>query len=360
LRRAALAVLMGSVLVSWLVVPAPIDAITASIPLVVGIAGNVLLSEIAWRRGRQVWFVRGLCLMAAVVSLVATVAMPLHYGGRWPHATLVPLLPPERLPDTLNSNVIAGTLVLLWPFPWCLGLQDRNSLPNVLANRVIAILTGLLLYIILFLTFSRGALVAVTAATLLWLAWWRQGLRRWLALMVAIAALALLWRAGVWGLQDGVARQALMQSVHVRFEIWSRAVRFIQAYPLTGIGFGNFQKVLLHTAPLTLTRLPAVTHAHNLALQVALDLGLPGLSAVVVLVFCAFRDAWRAFLQFDEVSDAWLRLVAIGCLCALTGMTIHGLVDSAVWGNKGAFVPWIVMGFCTLLSRWAANKETED
>jgi hypothetical protein len=79
-----------------------------------------------------------------------------------------------------------------------------------------------------------------------------------------------------------------------------------------------------------------------------------------VLVFCAFRDAWRAFLQFDEVSDAWLRLVAIGCLCALTGMTIHGLVDSAVWGNKGAFVPWIVMGFCTLLSRWAANKETED
>ncbi|MER3513799.1 MAG: hypothetical protein C4310_04935, partial [Chloroflexota bacterium] len=71
-----------------------------------------------------------------------------------------------------------------------------------------------------------------------------------------------------------------------RLELWSRALEAIADYPFTGIGMGTFDHVIPLRYPYVLLAGAelAVPHAHNLFLQVAVDLGLPGLIAFVALL----------------------------------------------------------------------------
>ncbi|MCW5859316.1 MAG: O-antigen ligase family protein [Caldilineales bacterium] len=119
-------------------------------------------------------------------------------------------------------------------------------------------------------------------------------------------------------------------------------------FPFTGAGIGTFDRVVPILYPLFLsTPGSPVSHAHNLILQVGVDLGLPGLIAwlaVLVNTFLLLAGVLR------QRQDALPWALAAGVAGSLGVMLVHGLVDAALWGSKPAFLPWLFVALAVVVS----------
>ncbi len=320
------------------------------------LAGVVIFcAVIHWARtpGRAWWTWGGL----VAVGLALAVLAPL--GMRIPSSRLftLPALYTRwagRLPETINANIMAGALVVLWPISLA-GIQfsgqrsvshNRFHVSRFTSHvlRLVAVLSGLLLLATLALTQSRGAYLGfvVSALVLLSLRWPKAALVVIpLVLIVALVGVGVVgWRAVADELMTGDTTRGLDQ----RMEIWSRAIYVIQDFPFTGLGLGTFERVVAVLYPLFLNPAGTVSHAHNLYLQVVVDLGLPGLVAYLALLGLSFATAFSAYRVFRRGGQAAMAMLCAGCIAGLAGMCIHGLVDAVAWGTKLALVPWAVMG----------------
>jgi putative inorganic carbon (HCO3(-)) transporter len=84
-----------------------------------------------------------------------------------------------------------------------------------------------------------------------------------------------------------------------------------------------------------------VGHAHNIALQVALDLGLPGLISYLALLGGALASAWRAY---RAAQDRVTRAVALGSGTGLIAHLIWCMADALPLGTRSGFLWWIMLG----------------
>jgi putative inorganic carbon (HCO3(-)) transporter len=157
-----------------------------------------------------------------------------------------------------------------------------NRLERLVATGSLLVMTAALA-----LTLSRSAWMALLVALLVLTALrWRKG---WV-LSVVVAATAIIWMFGLGGiaLLSNLFSSGTLETLQGREEVWSRALAMIQDFPLTGIGMGSFGDLADAVYPFFSFPANTVPHAHNLFLQLAIDLGLPGLiawSAVAMLVF---------------------------------------------------------------------------
>jgi len=158
------------------------------------------------------------------------------------------------------------------------------------------------------------------------------------------------------------ATQAL-GGLDVRLEVWSHALYMIQDFPFTGSGFGAFGEVANRLYPFYLVAPEtAIPHAHNLLLQIAVDLGLLGLAAWLLAWFLACVAAWSVHRQgraesFQparlpeqpsgapaEMSGAWLAGIGAGLLGSQAALAVHGLLDAVTWGARPALIVWAIWG----------------
>jgi putative inorganic carbon (HCO3(-)) transporter len=139
-------------------------------------------------------------------------------------------------------------------------------------------------------------------------------------------------------------------------ELWSRAVYGIRDFPFTGMGMNSFRRVMPVLYPAFL--IPPdfdVAHAHNHLLQVALDLGLPGLIAYLAL----WLGTGHMFISAYRLSrDPWLRSVIEGLGAGLIAHFIFGMGDAIPLGAKVGIVFWIVLGLAVGLFRVAYDLRT--
>ena len=187
------------------------------------------------------------------------------------------------LPDTFNENVVSGALVVLLPFGVARGVLSWRAGsrwgPKVLLAVIAAIPLG-----ILAMSTSRGGYLATAAALLILLGLLWPQLSRWVIPGVIIVALVAGTYIG-WGvIADALMTGQATSGLAGRVEIWSRALMIIADFPFTGAGLGCFEPIVATLYPLFLAPQGTVAHAHNLYLQVAVDLGLPGLVAYLALL----------------------------------------------------------------------------
>ena len=328
--------------------PGRCDVTETAIPLGLGFLLYVLLAK-ARLTTRAL---RGLCLVLCVAGLLLCLLAPL--GMLAPRASQAGDLAilarwRGRLPDTFNANIVAGTLLLLLPFPLARLLQPPTASQSKL-TLVVSAASALGMVALLVLSGSRGALVAGGFALLVLL-----GLR-WPGLLIAlpVAALAGLGVATVPALRMRAAALLFSSApigLEERLEIWSRALCIIEDFPLTGAGLGCFECVVQLLYPLFSIRGATTDHAHNLYLQIGIDVGLPGLIAYLVLLVMLLYGLIRAYRLVGQ-GRVDVRMLAAACLASLAGMGIHGLIDVATWGNKAAFLPWVVMGLGAGIERF--------
>jgi len=351
------------VAVAVLISPLPQRSLSALGPLALGIVLYLLLGKLPLGKQTRERLLRLapwlLALLGSVIGLAGMLGMlPAH------HFLFLRLPPLARLQGYLagafNPNVIAGALVVLFPFSWSLVLADSGDRPGrAWGRRLLAAGLGAILLGVIALSGSRGGYLALAAMLALLLALRWPSVGKW---GLALALVGVLVGGTLMGWQqiiNGLVLNTTIGGLDARLEIWSRALTILSDFPFTGIGLGCFHEIVAQMYPLFLVPAGTVTHAHNLYLQVAVDLGLPGLLAYLVLVGCACYELLATLRAGRRDPWAEARLLAAACLTSLVGMGLHGLLDAAVWDNKGAFLPWVVMGLASALYRQYRQRQVE-
>ena len=147
-----------------------------------------------------------------------------------------------------------------------------------------------------------------------------------------------------------------VRSVGSRTIIWSHAVYGIKDFPVTGMGMDSFDQLVEVAYPTeAIVPLSIITHAHNQLLQVALDLGLPGLVAYLALLMIGAAltvFAWRGS------SDVWGRAVAAGIGAGLLASFVFGITDTVPLGSKPSLLFWGLLA--VLVTLWQRVNVKRD
>jgi len=200
-------------------------------------------------------------------------------------------------------------------------------------------LAALIIAAVLPLTQSLGGLVGAACGLAL-LAVWRS---RWFLLALLPAAGLAGWAAVRLDLQALSARLLSTQDtlgigVALRLDMWSRALAMIRGMPFTGIGLDTFPLVQSNFYPGVF--IGPEPHAHNVFLQVSLDLGLPGLLAFIGLFIAALVMVvriGRARASRDEMA------LAIGLAAGLLSYLLANQTDT-LWHPKFGVLLWVLLG----------------
>ena len=244
---------------------------------------------------------------------------------------------PGTIDGSVNPNELAGVLGWVLPLLIILLIGLWHTWPPLI--RTFAVLLITIFSLLLVATYSRGGIIACGLSLLLVYALTHKW-GRWLLATAVLATVVLvaydldsLLFAGQ-GLNDAV-------TINGRLEIWSRALYGIADFPFTGMSMNGFRRVVHILYPLFL--IPPTSdlgHAHNHLLQVALDLGIPGLIAYLGLWFTTFTLLWQSWRQASQPTTRFFALGLIGSL--LTGW-LFGMLDAIALGARPGFMWWLLL-----------------
>lgn len=291
---------------------------------------------------------RVLALGLTVVCLGLALAEPFIVD--WQGSSKFPIIPlhlyagfTRVVADGVNPNVMAGALVILLPLPLSNLLFARELLRSSSWVHVVGLPAPALFVAVpmLILTQSRGAFIAfVASAALLFVLRSRKSLVPLLAIGLGVVVFWIVQPSALTAFVTTLAASSTITGLDNRIEIWSRAWYMVQDFAFTGIGMGSFEPVTEMLYPLIITP-PGVPHAHNLFLQIAVDLGVPGLIAWLGILVTVIVSSWRAYRSPDPT----LRALGAGLLASQVALCVHGLTDAVTWGMvRSAPLVWAVWG----------------
>jgi O-antigen ligase len=147
---------------------------------------------------------------------------------------------------------------------------------------------------------------------------------RWVAPAAAALVAALLAGLVIGGIAErpttaelgaGASAGRLTTASSNRYEYWRVGIGAFAREPLSGVGAGGFRVVWLQERTID----EAVRDAHSLPVELAAELGLPGLLAFALAVAGVAAGARRALRRHRDA--------AAGCLAALLVWSAHACVD---------------------------------
>ncbi len=253
---------------------------------------------------------------------------------------------PRSIAGGFARNGVGGALALIVPLLVALAIQNARSPQSAIRNSVYnPILFGatLLALATLALTQSRGGILGA-AVGVLGVAIWRERKFVWL-IAASVAALIGLIALGYGNaLLDFVLRMdAQSGTLASRLEVWQRGWLMVRDFPFTGIGIGTYNAMAHLMYPFFIAAPEeVVAHAHNQLLQVAVDLGIPGLVAYCALLAAFALSVTRAY---RAPAAAATHALIVGVSAGMIAHHVFGLTDAFMLGTKPGIVMWIFFAF---------------
>jgi putative inorganic carbon (hco3(-)) transporter len=297
---------------------------------------------------RMRWLLRGVWLAGLLLAFYAFISV------QWANTKLY-FIPasiytqfPTLVTDTANPNVMAGNLVIL--FPCALGVLLFSGKHLRWFDQGLSVLAASVIAIALILTQSRGGILALGEILILLVVLrWRWG---WILLagaVVVVCAVVLLF--GPTTILDVILANATLGGIDGRLEVWSRAVYMIQDFPFTGVGMGSYGRTADLLYPFFLYAPGTSSHAHNLFLQIAVDLGVPGLVAWLAIWILMFNVTLSLYRHGRARQDGWAGGLGAALLCSQMALVSHGMLDAVTWGMvKPAPLVWVLWGL--IVASW--------
>lgn len=332
-------------------------------------ASGLILGFAVWRfltlavtsRMRLRWAVLGFILLCCGMTAIGIVST--DWPAEVPILSRVFSLLPDRLfklpesPSTKHANQLGGAILIYYPLTLSVVIAawtTRRRWYKIVSLSAAAVLIAMLL----ILTQSRSTWIGALVSTFALLAIWASllppshmrrvlcGLAGGMILTVVVGALIIgperlleLFRE-----PTGMTAFGTLDTLAFRQEVWRWAVTAISDFPFTGCGLGAFRRVVTLLYPLNVG-MPDIAHAHNIFLQVALDVGIPGLIAYLALLGLIVKVAWRVAHREEH------RALAIGILCGTLALHTFGLLDALTLGSKPAIAFWYSLGLLSALVR---------
>lgn len=207
-----------------------------------------------------------------------------------------------------DANDFATFAVSAMPFGLYLVHLGRRMWSRVLAAIALAILTFAFVY-----TGSRGGFIALVAVGVFIVTRYRGIAFRWRASATVLVAVLVFAIASdqYWHQMSTIVSDADYNRTDEsgRLQIWQRGIGYMLEYPLLGVGPANFQAAEGMLSPHAHRQQFGVgvrwNAAHNTFIQVAAELGIPGLIfflAIIVSAFSALRQTARNHRAFRRPS----------------------------------------------------------
>lgn len=316
----------------------------------------VVISANSWQR---IWLAVGVYLFTAVM-LIGSGVFAAGWPDKWPSVAMVTSRIPRligALPGTdgaVNPNALAGAALFLLPLLMSLvriafgfGYGQRVeglSVRRLLALRLIVVALFIATSLVLVLAQSRTAWVALAVTLLVLLARAHRRVR-WALAAVALATGLVIVAVGPTAVAERLWRTeqtptpgtGFELSVGDRSELWSRGISGVRDFPLAGMGLNAFRRLVQPLYPLFTEPPDAdVAHAHNVFLQTALDIGLPGLIAYVALLLIASLLCW----QLTSGQPTASTLLVLGVWGNLAAVHVFGVTDAIALGAKVGVLLW--------------------
>jgi len=142
-------------------------------------------------------------------------------------------------------------------------------------------------------------------------------------------------------------RQSLDKSSAYRLILWKAAFRMIRERPLTGVGLGQFSSVVPYYTEVTLSK-EDPNDAHNAFILIAAEMGLPALTAAVVLLAVLGCSAARTFFQRRQRVEGTVALAVVG---AWTGLVVSCMFGSRFSDESLISYFWILAAMLAVAQR---------
>jgi len=267
----------------------------------------------------------------------------------------------------LTSTFGITSLLMLdgWRAGKTIGIGDRNAfsttislasvaLMMMLANRRIAPLPQAVLWFVLALALTAASLTlnrtmwpALGAAAIVFLlthnaqrlgTWRNRIVAMLLVLLIAMVSAALFFLASTVKRSEQSASQGVVTTVmhDERVPIWKYALHRAADRPLYGYGYG---RGILRKDFRAQIGLELAWHAHNVFLNQAISVGIPGLAAYCLVL----ASLAVAFVQLVRAKDSLARSFGAFGLALLTGMIVRSLADDTIV-RENALLFWSLAG----------------
>lgn len=257
-----------------------------------------------------------------------------------------------------HINQVGGLVCLILPLLVSMSLSPPPDFQRRLP-RVALIIATLLVTSFLIITQSRSGWIGSAAGCFLLLVLWAvilPGSRHRRILRLATTAIiigvfaGLVWIGpsqifNLWLNPPQDTTVGTLTTLNYRKALWPWAITAVNDFPFTGIGLGAFRQVIPRIYPLSMGPDVDISHAHNIFLQTALDVGLPGLVVYLALLFVALAVGWKVARQ-----DKGFRPISLGLVCGIAAVQIFGLVDAQVIGSKPGIILWFSLGLLTAMN----------
>jgi O-antigen ligase len=319
----------------------------------------VVTHEILVTPARILWFIRILLLSAGIICL----------DGIWQWVTGHDLLrhisfdmgrinASMRHPNDLGAYllfVILPVAVIFFSFLADLLKQRTDA---VLRKTVFWGLSTVLIFLIMGLTYSRGAWFGLACAAGILVALqpklWKHVCAATVLFLIVFLPIMAFQRGDIFDpgyLADGKLTEEGFQAYFNssgRLKYWQDAwVIFVQS-PITGVGLNTYTQVI--------KQYPHAMHnyAHNSFLQMAVEIGVFGLLAFlgfIVALFMAVVRRVRAMVCLKA------RAVLLAFLAGWCGVFVHSFFDTTFYSAQLWPLIWVMAGF--LLIAPVVLKNTE-
>lgn len=219
----------------------------------------------------------------------------------------------------VTPNILAGYLILI--IPLVLILKDRSKWV------ILPVMSVALLF-----TKSLGAFLSLFLGLGLYL-YLRKVLPRKEFAFIVIIEICFV---SIFILRQTMTKEYLLPvfSFARRLGYWRDALKIIRAYPLVGVGIGNFN-------------LPLSRYAHNFLLQIWAEMGILGLVSFAWIVGATLISC------FKKLKSSTYKSKIIGFLTANVIFLIHNFFDFTFFLPEVVLIWWIVLGSILF-------KENED
>lgn len=195
----------------------------------------------------------------------------------------------------VDPNIFARYLVLAIAANFILQLYTREKGTRVFYLAVLPILLAELV-----MTSSRGGIITlavVLLAALIMLPNRKAPL--WvIGLGVLCGVIVLFGRPEIWERLLSVTQNFEVSNPQ-RLYLWKAAIAIFRDHPITGTGLGSFQTVFLKEYVHLRTVSDGATLSHTTVLTIASELGIIGLSVLVVLWIVLFRLVFQLYRRSD-------------------------------------------------------------
>jgi len=226
----------------------------------------------------------------------------------------------------VNHNHYAGLMEMLTPFPLVLAASRFTRRTRQLAAAAI----GALMAGTIFLSGSRGGMLAFVVEVALLAVWVRPNQRNWRQTAILGAFLVVVIGLLVWIGGNEMTRR--LASIHsetrqelsggTRLTIARDSLHMWKRRPLLGWGLGTFPDVYPQFRSFYTSFF--VNQAHNDYAQLLTETGLAGFAIALWFLVLVFRRALAKLENWTETANGVLTLAAlVGCV----GILVHSWLD---------------------------------